>query len=334
MEVNSNNIQLFSHMTLGGYKRAHWNPGVGLWQLDNFEYPTYKVDALSFSHADRADVEKGAVEVAEYIRYRYCRGWNEFAAWNGCKEADRCQSTHNARYSAVTDSFQVEIVEGLTDSFGGVQERLCRWGTTGQTVECFLYDLGVKEGYVSIVCCPFGGSGVNVYTPEAAPFISFTDTETYADVSTKFAVWPKVWPASSTGLVWPSTTAAGTGEASKTIIRAVRAAENARFSPYNDDGNTNSKGIAYHGVTKRSDETVAEYEARIVAAIVRLNGGPLTVNNSADNYGLGDSGAGPEGWFDGSVNGRDLQTYNCVGTIDATLVEACWVSTNGAVSDD
>ncbi|MYA75129.1 MAG: hypothetical protein F4Y27_10670, partial [Acidimicrobiaceae bacterium] len=33
---DSNNIQLYSHMTLNGYKQAHWNPGVGLWQLDNF----------------------------------------------------------------------------------------------------------------------------------------------------------------------------------------------------------------------------------------------------------------------------------------------------------
>ncbi len=57
---------------------------------------------------------------------------------------------------------------------------------------------------------------------------------------------------------------------------------------------------------------------------------PLTVNNSDNNYGLSAGGKGPEGWFDGTVNGRDLQIYNCAGTIGDTLVEACWVSTNAA----
>ena len=61
---------------------------------------------------------------------------------------------------------------------------------------------------------------------------------------------------------------------------------------------------------KLASETVAQYEARIEAEIARLNGGPLTVNNSADNYGLNTDGQGPEGWFDSTVNGRDLQIYN------------------------
>lgn len=193
---------------------------------------------------------------------------------------------------------------------------------------CYLYDMSLKEGYVKIDCCESGGSGVNPYTPEAAPFISFTDTETYREKQTKFAVWPKAWPSSSAGLGWPTTTAAGTGEAAKTIIRAVGAAEEARFSPYNDDSGTLSRGIAHHRLTKLSTETIAQYEARIEKKVAELNGGPLTVNNSADNYGLSAKGPGPEGWFDGTVNGRDLQIYSCPGQVGGTLVEACWVSTN------
>ena len=62
--------------------------------------------------------------------------------------------------------------------------------------------------------------------------------------------------------------------------------------------------------------------------MARLNGGPLAVNNSADNYGPNTDGQGPEGWFDSLVNGRDLQIYNCAGTIGDTLIEACGASTN------
>ena len=324
---DSNNIQLYSHMTLGGYKRAHWNPGVGLWQLDIFTEPRAQVDALEYGHAERADVDKGGYEVAKYIRYQYCRGRNAFGRWVACNNGS-CQTRHNNRYNTTTDSFQAEIVEGLTDPTGGVQERICRWGTAGMTMVCYLYDLSLKEGYVKINRSPSGGGGTNPYTPEAAPFISFTDTETYRSKSTKYAVWPKSWPSSSSGLAWPATTAAGSGEAAQTVIRAVRAAEGARYSPYNDDSDPAHRGIAHHGLVKLLAETDDEYEERIEAEIVRLKGGPLTVNNSADNYGLNTGGQGPEGWFDSTVNGRDLQIYNCAGTIGDTLVEACWVSTN------
>ena len=333
---DSNNIQLYSHMTLDGYKRAHWNPGVGLWQIDNFTESNAQVDALRYGHAERADVDKGGYEVAKYIRYRYCRGMNPFNRWVACSSS-RCLTTHNARYSSATDRIQAETVEGLTDPTGGIQQRLCRWGTTGPKMACYIYDLSLREGHVQNTCCPPGTTysdpytvNYNPYTPEAAPFISFTDTDTYTGKSTKYAVWPKEWPASSGGLSWPTPTSAGVGEATKTIIRAVRAAEEARFSPYNDDSNPARKGIAHHGLTKLATETVAEYEARIEDKIEEFNGGPLTVNNSADNYGLSTGSAGPEGWFDSLVNSRDLQIYNCPGTIGDTLTEACWVGINTA----
>ena len=334
---DSNNIELYSHMSLSGYKRAHWNPGVGLWQLDNFTLPEARVDALKYGHAERADVDKGGYEVAKLIRHKYCEGDPVFGRWFACSNS-RCQNTHNARYVASTDSVQVETIKELADSTGGTRQRLCRWGSAGPAMACYLFDLSLKEGH-ALSCCPAGTAyrsdytgGYNPYTPEAAPFISFTDTTTSTDFSTKYAVWPKAWPSSSSGLAWPTITAAGPGETAKTIIRAVRSAEGARFSPYNDDSNTTRKGIAYHGLTKRASETAAQYEARIEAKIARLNGGPLTVNNSAANYGFGGDGPGPEGWFDATVNGRDLQIYNCPGAIGDTLVEVCWVSTNGASS--
>lgn len=324
---DSHNLMLYSHMTLSGYKRAHWNPGVGLWQIDNFTELAAQVDALKYGHAERADIDKGGYEVAKYMRYKYCRGENAFDRWVACKNGS-CQTRHNIRYNAITDRFQAQVVEGLTDPTGGTQERLCRWGNASMAMVCYLYDLSLKEGYVKLDCCQAGGGGGNPYTPEAAPFISFTDATSSSEYSTKYAVWPKVWPSSSAGLAWPSTTAAGTGEAAKTIIRAVKATEEARFSPYNDDNNSRYRGIAHHGLTKSADETDAQYETRIEAEVARLNGGPLTVNNSANNYGLNAGGQGPEGWFDNLVNSRDLQIYNCPGALNDTLIEACWVSTN------
>ena len=324
---DSHNLMLYSHMTLSGYKRAHWNPGVGPWQIDYFTEPKAQVDALRYGHAERADVDKSGYEVAKYMRYKYCRDENPFKRWVACNNSS-CQTRHNNRYNTTNDNFQIHIIESLKDPTGGTRKRLCRWGTGGKEMVCYLYDLDLKEGYAGVDCCKSGGSGVNAYTPEAAPFISFTDTTTSTNFATKYAVWPKVWPKS--GLSWPTTTASDAGETAKTIIRAVRSNENARFSPYNDDNNKASRGIAHHGLTKFDSETIAEYEIRIEARVSILSGGPLIVNNSANNYGLNTTGPGPEGWFDNTINGKDLQIYNCSGSLGDTLVEACWTSTNGA----
>lgn len=53
-------------------------------------------------------------------------------------------------------------------------------------------------------------------------------------------------------------------------------------------------------LAKLSAETIPRVEAR-------LNGGPPTVNHSADNYGVNTGGHGPEGWFDNLVNSLDLK---------------------------
>ena len=336
---DSNNIQLYSHMTLDGYRRAHWSPGVGLWQIDNFRYRSLGVDTLEFSHAERADVTKAGYEVAKYIRQTYCSGVNHFAPWVACKP-NRCVNTANAMVTTVTNrdagrvsvssSVKVNVVEGLRDSSGGVKPRVCRWGNLGKKVRCFVYDLSFAEGFYHSVALSGtiyveSEGSYNPFTPLAAPFISFTDDITYPAKKTKFAVWPKVWPSS--GLVWPKVTVAGSGETPKTIIRAAKADRNVRFNSLN--GNGEERIIPFHGLSIGNKEKGAVFEVRLEAEIVEVHGRALKVNNSANNFGLGSDGDGPEGWFDNFVNGRDLQVYNCVGDIDGTLIESCWVSTNG-----
>ena len=224
----------------------------------------------------------------------------------------------------------VNVVEGLRDSSGGVKPRVCRWGNLGKVVRCFLYDLGLAEGFYKSIA--LSGTiyteqvgSYNPFTPLAAPFISFTDDITYPAKKTKFAVWPTVWPSS--GLAWPTVTVAASGEAPKTIIRAAKADRNARFNSFNGDGE--ARIIPFHGLQQGEEEKPAEFEDRLEPKIVEVHGRALKVNNSANNFGLGSDGPGPEGWFDNFVNGRDLQVYNCVGDIDDTLIESCWVSTNG-----
>ena len=59
---NDENIWLYSNKTREVERRAHWHPGVGLWQLDIWG----PVQALN--HAERADIAKSGAEVAAHIR--------------------------------------------------------------------------------------------------------------------------------------------------------------------------------------------------------------------------------------------------------------------------
>ena len=66
-ERKSLNKRLYSHMDTAGYLRAHWSPGVGLWQLD-----TLNTNVLNMNHAERADITKGGVEVATHLLGGHC----------------------------------------------------------------------------------------------------------------------------------------------------------------------------------------------------------------------------------------------------------------------
>ena len=67
-ETESLNLRLYSHMDATGYLRAHWSPGVGLWQLDKLNPATIKMN-----HAERANITKGGIEVAKWLLDGHCR---------------------------------------------------------------------------------------------------------------------------------------------------------------------------------------------------------------------------------------------------------------------
>ncbi len=85
---NPNNHELYSHAEYSSYKRAHWNPGVGLWQLDTWG------DSLDLNHAQRANTNTGGLRVARYLRDGFCAGTSTLKArfngnWFACR-TDKC----------------------------------------------------------------------------------------------------------------------------------------------------------------------------------------------------------------------------------------------------
>ena len=236
------NKGLYSHNNWtrdDGYERAHWNPGVGIWQIDETFTET------KFNHAERANTAIGGLLVAKRLRDFYCKGRTSAAShaqlkiallnWYGCGKTkrdptpDKCYKTYDEKifvpgvnYGSEPKPEALRVIENPgSDIDGGVQDRRCRWGPSGKIFKCYLYNVdkaaGFREG--DMVDYQPKGNGKDLPTPLAAPFISFTDP--YTDI--RYAVFPR-----STALY---------GIHDKTIIKAAATDTNARDSKLGPNNN-------------------------------------------------------------------------------------------------
>ncbi len=126
-------------------------------------------------------------------------------------------------------TLNVHIVEGWNDNDGGVQTRRCQW-SDGMEETCYLFDMDRREGYT-----PQKGTNPRVSSSSTSdkypvhPFIAFTSDAFVSNAesteSSRFAVWPKMWPSSTASFRWPTTVvqpgAGAVGGTHKTIIRAA-----------------------------------------------------------------------------------------------------------------
>ena len=180
------NRPLYSFGTYNGHKRAHWNPGVGLWQLDTWD------EILHLNHAERMNTYIGSKAVAERINDAYCNGfWSGgqkhygdagvkkalYPNWFACKN-NKCWNTfYNDLYNFTNDSINVNLVSG-SDWDGGVDEYLCRFSPSGFGFQCYWIDIDNREGYMDVNDLFGNGSR----TPLAAPFVSLS-------TNVKHAIW-------------------------------------------------------------------------------------------------------------------------------------------------
>ena len=159
----------------GDDRRAHWNPGVGLWQLDT------NSSAKTLNHGDRMDTVTGGLGIARYLRDGYCNGVANlklrlFNIWFACRTNDRCYNTYvNGLYTAAGDRLNVTQIAGSSTDGGGVLKTYCRFGTGAEFV-CSWVDTRLRQGSMNVgspsgVILPAG----NGYTPLAAQFLAFNN---------------------------------------------------------------------------------------------------------------------------------------------------------------
>ncbi|WP_428118658.1 hypothetical protein [Candidatus Poriferisodalis sp.] len=155
---------------------AFYNPGVGMWQIDDAGLYPY------LNHGERASTVIGGRNVADQFRDAACGVAdaaerlvaikNELNHWHACTSGTRNTATmrhpsypcleaddNRASYSRLYVEPQVEVgVDGLhvtTDHnpgeyqiAGGVHAWRCRWGSSGEIFDCWFYDTTSPEGWL------------------------------------------------------------------------------------------------------------------------------------------------------------------------------------------
>lgn len=188
-DQRTSNIKHYSLGDKPNERRAHWSPGVGPWQLDEFE------TAQNLNHAERANANRAAQLVAEHVFPGLCGEESlrsVLDSWHACEgkvrlkedpNVDYCPPLATKIYDTERDSLWIEPVSG-SDVDGGVQDRRCRWDLDGDVFNCYLFDVANAEGDPTIYHP--NGNADDTATPLPAPFISFTDP----DDGTKYAAFP------------------------------------------------------------------------------------------------------------------------------------------------
>ncbi|MFM2416217.1 MAG: hypothetical protein RL385_940 [Pseudomonadota bacterium] len=178
----------------GDDRRAHWNPGVGLWQLDTF------AGAMSMNHARRIDTSDGGVVIARYLRDAYCADSTMATlktrlrgTWFACRTNDQCYTSYSTStpatsttaavnvglYTAAGDKLNITEQTGSAWDGGGIAPTMCRFGTAGGAFACSWVDpfTSLRQGVMD-TAAPNGYLSTDTVnttnkTPIAAPFVTF-----------------------------------------------------------------------------------------------------------------------------------------------------------------
>ena len=355
----ADNIRFFSHLKVGDYERAFWNPGVGLWQLDNLN-----AEVLNQNHAERVDPSQGGLAAAKFILEEFCGDETSYltkthARWVACWESRErddddipdCYESYLELYNR-GGAFNVHVVDQATS--GGIEERKCRWGDSGEEVDCYLFHTNPYSNNEATGCAPSSfwavtsvhtvskcsegtvtSSNLRGFTPLAGSFVSLTSMymEGPEDdpwkYSTRYAVWPAVWPETSETMVWPTESVASaegavdpcltSGDSCITLIKAVPRGVKSRVSP---QGDMNLKVPT--NVDKHCSEDLGAARTIPCNRFTAFSG---TIKSESNH--------GPEGWYDDTIDydntgtQRDLQVYDCK-LVDLTGVQCGFVSVNKA----
>ncbi|WP_419554772.1 hypothetical protein [Candidatus Poriferisodalis sp.] len=203
----------------GGPARAFWNPGVGLWQLDDRWWHDGGWYVRHLGHGERAEIHIGGRAVADYLAESLCavsdRGMeaavkSALDPWLACVDKDmtprehRCyewsylklwvKATDDLHVTSYSTGYPGGTLDYRSDfsTSGGLSRLKCRWGTSGVPFSCWFYDTDNPEGWM---LDEDPAAATTSQSPLAAPFMSFVED------GHRFAVYPESFLGTQTTLI-------------------------------------------------------------------------------------------------------------------------------------
>lgn len=167
------------------YVRAHWSPGVGVWQLDSAGIGT---DTAFYN---RVFTNTASEVAAAEIVYRYNsvsgsavdKRKYAWKPWYACGSTGAtCESIYQTIYNGSTDVISISRDNSVTRR-GGMQIKTCyNVNTPSSTFTCYKYDAALAQGHKgSWYYTPYNGS--STLEPVPLPFYS------YYSGTTEFRHW-------------------------------------------------------------------------------------------------------------------------------------------------
>ncbi|MDP5274006.1 hypothetical protein [Chengkuizengella axinellae] len=180
---DGNNAALWSfndYSTSNPYVRAHWNPGIGLWQIDDFSWA-----GESATH-ERINTETSATIAVDRLAANWYKvdgtfDYNREYAWKdwyGCKNTTwainlpRCENLFDDLYNE--NQINISLDPTVSRTGGMISDSSCKVGETinyYESVPCYYVDMENIEGSTVGYTNDNGGGNQN---PKPLPFYNFT----------------------------------------------------------------------------------------------------------------------------------------------------------------
>ncbi len=139
------------------YRRIFWNPGVGIWQLDDAGMGGPLADG-------RFEAERSVAEAMDHIRIQLCNGDNPYRTpdgtdwiWDACSSGD-CQTDYQEIFNG--DSNPLSHFDGTfsVQNFGGSDEHQCyvQGLPPNETWPCLYVRPGQAQGFTGWTNDPKG----------------------------------------------------------------------------------------------------------------------------------------------------------------------------------
>lgn len=164
--------------TSNPYIRSHFNPGIGLWQLDSAGIGKdigvhQAINTQTSSSIALNEIIRRWKNATGTKKQRRAAAWG---AWYGCgSDGSKCETIFNQIYNSSTDTLTVTRDNSVSRT-GGMVTKSCKYNWSGSTYfTCYLVDPSQAQGYTGSWYYTLNGNPSTGLSPVPLPFYTYIE---------------------------------------------------------------------------------------------------------------------------------------------------------------